>query len=85
MCVFMALPSYWRFNPGGPVSPMPRERRVNDWLRAALEGREETHLLEMEALLPPDWWGEERFHYQRQAYLLAARKIAALVQERFGN
>ncbi len=85
MCVFMALPESWRFAPGGALSPMPREARLNRWLREALAGQPGAHVLDMAELLPPDWSAPERFHYERRAYRLAAERIAALVAARFGN
>jgi hypothetical protein len=64
---------------------MPREARVNAWLREALAGQPGAHLLDMAELLSPGWSAPERFHYERGVYRLAAERIAALIGARCGD
>jgi FkbH-like protein len=82
MVIIMLLPEHWRETETGPVIDVP-ESRLNPWIRAAVAGRPEVHLVDIVDFETPGATRESALHFDRLTYCRAAEHILSLISARF--
>jgi FkbH-like protein len=85
MLIVLLAPESFRDSHSNRAMPRSQEIKFNAWLREALAGRPDVHLVEFGNFVPEDTAYKELYHYDRLTYQRAAAHVAELIQSRFGT